>query len=43
VLPHHPYSPDLSPCYFNLFVPLKEHLGGWKSNNNEEVMEAVQS
>lgn len=41
VLPHPPYSPDLSPCDYHLFGPLKEALGGKKFKSNEEVMEAV--
>ena len=28
LLPHPPYSPDLSPCYFLLFPEVKEHLKG---------------
>jgi len=27
-LEHLPYSPDLSPCNYHMFGPLKEKLGG---------------
>ena len=27
-LEHPPYSPDLSPCNYHMFAPLKEALGG---------------
>jgi len=27
-LEHPPYSPDLSPCDYHMFGPLKEALGG---------------
>jgi len=36
-LEHPPYSPDLSPCDFFLFGPLKEELGGRRFATNEEV------
>ena len=39
MLPHSPYSPDLAPSDFFLFVPLKDTLRGFKFNNNEEVKE----
>ena len=42
VLPHPPYSPDLAPSDYHLFGPLKEHLGGKRFRNNEEVIQAVQ-
>lgn len=33
-LEHPPYSPDLSPCDFYLFGPLKEALRGQRFNND---------
>lgn len=36
-LEHPPYSPDLSPCDFHLFGPLKEALGGQKFHSDNEV------
>jgi [histone H3]-lysine36 N-dimethyltransferase SETMAR len=42
VLPHPPYSPDLAPCDYYLFGPLKDFLGGRKFKNDEEVMTAAQ-
>ena len=43
VLQHPPYSPDLAPSDFHMFGPMKEHLGGQKFADDNEVMEAVQS
>lgn len=43
VLPHPPYSPDLSPCDFHVFGPLKEALGGQRFRTNDEVQQFVQS
>ena len=40
-LDHPPYSPDLSPCDYFLFVPIKESLGGERFQNNDEVEEYV--
>jgi len=42
ILPHPPYSPDLAPSDNHLFGPLKEHLGGKRFRNNEEVLQDVQ-
>ena len=42
VLPHPPYSPELVPSDYHLFGPLKEHLGGKRFHNNEEVIQDVQ-
>jgi len=42
VLPHPPYSPDLAPSDYQLFGPLKEHLGGKRFRNNDEVIQDVQ-
>jgi len=37
LLEHPPYSPDLSPCDFHLFGPLKEALGGQRFKDDEGV------
>ena len=42
ILPHPPYSPDLAPLDYHLFSPLKEHLGGKRFRNNEELVQNVQ-
>jgi transposase len=42
VLPHPPYSPDLAASDYHLFGSLKEHLGGRRFCNNEEVIQDVQ-
>jgi histone-lysine N-methyltransferase SETMAR len=39
ILPQPPYSPDLAPSDYHLFGPLKEHLGGKRFRNNEEVIQ----
>jgi len=36
-LEHPPYSPDLSPCDFHVFDPLKDALGGKKFSHDAEV------
>ena len=41
VLEHPPYSPDLSPCDYHMFGPLKEALGGQRFNTDDEVEEVV--
>lgn len=41
VLPHPPYSPDLAPCDFHLFGPLKTHLGGRRFKTDDDVKKAV--
>ena len=39
---HHPaYSPDLSPCDFHLFGPLKKALKGQRFNSDADVKTAV--
>ena len=38
---HPPYSPDLAPCDFQLFLPLKESLRGRHFSSDEEVKTAV--
>lgn len=42
-LDHPPYSPDLSPCDYFLFAPLKESLGGERFANNEDVENRVRN
>lgn len=42
-LEHPPYSPDLSPCDFHLFGPLKEALGGQHFESNDDVEEFVRN
>jgi len=37
VLEHPPYSPDLSPCDYHMFEPLKEALGGQHFDDDEQV------
>ncbi|KOC58687.1 hypothetical protein WH47_08488, partial [Habropoda laboriosa] len=32
-----PYSPNLSPCDYHLFGPLKEVLGGQRFKSNRQV------
>lgn len=43
VLDHPPYSPDLAPSDFHLFRYLKNHLGGKRYDDDEEVKTAVNS
>ena len=38
---HPPYSPDLAPSDFHLFLHLKEHLAGKKFDDDDEVQEEV--
>ena len=40
-LDHPPYSPDLSPCNYHLFGPLKKDLGGKKFSSEKEVQDFV--
>jgi histone-lysine N-methyltransferase SETMAR len=42
VLDHPPYSPDLSPCDYHVFGPLKKTLKGRWFNSDEAVREAVE-
>jgi len=42
-LPQTPYSPDIAPSDYHLFGSLKEHLGGKRFRNNEEVIQDVQA
>ncbi|GFW96394.1 putative transposase [Trichonephila clavipes] len=41
VAPQPPYSPDLSPCYFFLFMKLKNHLKGHHFGTLENIQTAV--
>jgi histone-lysine N-methyltransferase SETMAR len=38
---HPPYSPDLAPSDFHVFLHLKTFLGGWSFHDDNEVKEAV--
>jgi hypothetical protein len=42
VLPHPPYSPDLSQCDFYLFEPLKKAFGDSQFQDDDGVAEFVQ-
>ena len=42
-LQHPPYSPDLSPCDYHMFGPLKEALGGQRFEDDEEVQNFVRN
>jgi len=41
ILDHPPYSPDLAPSDFHLFLHLKNHLAGKKFDDDDEVQEEV--
>lgn len=41
VLPHPPYSPDLSPCDFYLFLKLKKHLSGRRYRSRSSLGSAI--
>jgi histone-lysine N-methyltransferase SETMAR len=41
VLEHPAYSPDLAPCDYHLFGPLKDALRGRRFSTDKEVREAV--
>ena len=41
ILPHLPYSPDMAPFDFYLFLKLKSHLRGTQYGSNEVVIEAI--
>jgi transposase len=41
VLPHTPYSPDMSPADFDIFPKLKEPMRGHRFSSLEEVSAAV--
>jgi hypothetical protein len=36
IMNHHPYNPDSAPSDFNLFEPMKVHLGGQKFQTDDE-------
>jgi histone-lysine N-methyltransferase SETMAR len=38
---HPPYSPDLAPSDFHVFLHLKTFLGGWQFYDKNEVKEVV--
>jgi len=40
-LPHPPYSPDLAPSGYHLFVPMKKMLDGQKFGSDTEVQSSV--
>jgi len=37
---HPPYSPDLAPSDFHLFLHLKSFLAGWRLHEDSEVKDA---
>jgi hypothetical protein len=39
ILDHPPYSPDLVPSIFHLFLHRKKHLAGKKFDDDDEVQE----
>ena len=41
ILPHPPYSPDMTPSDYYLFLKLKSHLHGTHYGCNEGVIEAL--
>jgi hypothetical protein len=41
ILAHPPYSPDLAPPDFHLFLKLKKHLRGLRFQTEEDVQEEV--
>ena len=41
ILDHPPYSPDLAPSDFHLFLHLKKHLAGKKFDDDDVVQEEV--
>ena len=41
ILEHPPYSPDLAPSDFHLFLALKDHLSGHKFTSDDDVKTAV--
>ncbi|PNF43542.1 hypothetical protein B7P43_G03933 [Cryptotermes secundus] len=41
ILQHPPYSPDMSPCDYDLFAKTKEPLRGTRYNKREEIIRAV--
>ena len=43
ILPHPPYSPDLSPCDFFLFPRIKESMRGRRFGTEDEVNQAYKA
>ncbi|KAJ4434037.1 hypothetical protein ANN_16356 [Periplaneta americana] len=41
VLEHPPYSPDMSPCDYDLFAKVKEPLRGTRYNTRDELIRAI--
>ncbi|PSN49865.1 hypothetical protein C0J52_14145 [Blattella germanica] len=41
ILEHPPYSPDMSPCDYDLFSKVKEPLRGNRYNTREAIIHAV--
>ncbi|KAJ4450034.1 hypothetical protein ANN_01441 [Periplaneta americana] len=41
ILEHPPYSPDMSPCDYNLFTKVKEPLRGTRYNTRDELIRAI--
>jgi histone-lysine N-methyltransferase SETMAR len=41
MLDHPPYSPDLAPSDFHLFLHLKKHLTGKKFDDDDDVQEEI--
>jgi len=41
ILDHPPYSPDLAPSDFHLFLHLKKYLAGKRFDDDDELQEAV--
>jgi len=39
---HPPYSPDLAPSYYHLFLHLKKFLGGKQFDDDDDLKDAVQ-
>ncbi|GFW23868.1 histone-lysine N-methyltransferase SETMAR [Trichonephila clavipes] len=42
-LDHPPYSPDMSPCDFHVFDPLKKHLKGKRFNSDDVLKDTVKN
>ena len=41
ILEHPPYSPDMSPCDYDLFVKVKESLRGTRYNTRDKLVRAI--
>ena len=42
ILEHPPYSPDMSPCDYDLFAKVKESLWGTKYSTRDELIRAIE-